>query len=173
MEGLDEYALFMLDPTGHVVTWNSGAERIMAYRSEEILGRHFSVFYPAEIWDRREPERVLEIGAAEGRLEEEGWRVRKDGSLFWASVVVTALHDDSGKLVGFANMTRDMTVQRAAENALREAEERMRSVVNHVVDGIITIDEKGSVQSFNPAAEKIFGYPAAGSRGLQRQHAHA
>jgi len=160
MDGVKDYAILMLDPTGHVVTWNTWAEHIKGYRAAEAIGKHFSLFYPAEDVAGRKPERELEIAAAEGRLEDDGWRVRKDGSRFWANVVITALRNDAGELMGFAEVIRDVTERRAGEDALREAEERMRSVVNHVIDGIITIDERGMVESFNPAAEKIFGYPA-------------
>jgi PAS domain S-box-containing protein len=160
VDAVKDYAIFMLDPTGLVVTWNTGAEHIKGYRAAEAIGKHFSLFYPAEDVASGKPERELEIAAAEGRLEENGWRVRKDGSRFWANVVVTALHNEAGELIGFAKVIRDMTERRAGEDALRESEERMRSVVNHVIDGIITIDERGLVESFNPAAEKTFGYPA-------------
>src|SRR5208337_1746251 len=158
--GVKDYAILMLDPTGHVVTWNTWAEHIKGYRAAEAIGKHFSLFYPAEDVAGGKPERELEIAAAEGRLEDDGWRVRKDGSRFWANVVISALRNDAGELTGFAEVVRDMTERRAGEDALREAEERMRSVVNHVIDGIITINERGMVESFNPAAEKIFGYPA-------------
>ncbi len=160
VDGVKDHAIFMLDPTGHVVTWNTCAEHIKDYRAAEAIGKHFSLFYPAEDVAGGKPERELEIAAAEGRVEDDGWRVRKDGSRFWANVVISALRNDAGELTGFAEVVRDMTERRAGEDALREAEERMRSVVNHVIDGIITIDERGIVESFNPAAEKIFGYPA-------------
>jgi len=160
VDGVKDHAIFMLDPTGHVVTWNTCAEHIKDYRAAEAIGKHFSLFYPAEDVAGGKPERELEIAAAEGRVEDDGWRVRKDGSRFWANVVISALRNDAGELTGFAEVVRDMTERRAGEDALREAEERMRSVVNHVIDGIITIDERGMVESFNPAAEKIFSYPA-------------
>src|SRR5208283_1444907 len=150
----------MLDPTGLVVTWNTGAEHIKGYRAAEAIGKHFSLFHTPEDVASGKPERELEIAAAGGRLEDDGCRVRKDGSRFWANVVITAVRNDAGELMGFVNVIRDITNQRASDYALREAEERMRSVVNHVIDGIITIDERGIVESFNPAAEKTFGYPA-------------
>ncbi len=160
VDGVKDYAIFMLDPTGQVVTWNTGAEHIKGYRAAEAIGKHFSLFYTPEDVASGKPERALEIAAAEGRLEDDGCRVRKDGSRFWANVVITAVRNDAGELMGFVKVIRDMTKQRASEYALREAEERMRSVVNHIIDGIITIDERGMVESFNPAAEKTFGYPA-------------
>jgi len=160
VDAVKDYAIFMLDPTGLVVTWNTGAEDIKGYRAAEAIGKHFSLFYTPEDVASGKPERELEIAAAEGRLEDDGCRVRKDGSRFWVNVVITAFRNDAGELMGFVQVIRDMTEQRARDYALREAEERMRSVVNHVIDGIITIDERGLVESFNPAAEKTFGYPA-------------
>ena len=113
VEGVTDYAIFMLDVDGRVITWNAGAERIKGYRSDEIIGQHFSTFYPAS--SRELPARELEVAAAEGRYEDEGWRLRKDGSMFWASVVITALHDRSGRLSGFAKITRDLTRRRKQE----------------------------------------------------------
>jgi PAS domain S-box-containing protein len=110
-----DYAIFALDPTGHVASWNEGARRIKGYEPEEIIGRHFSVFYPPEKIAEHFPEYELEVAAREGRFEDEGWRVRKDGTMFWANVVITALHDDTGRLVGFAKVTRDLTERREAQ----------------------------------------------------------
>jgi PAS domain S-box-containing protein len=115
VEGVRDYAIYMLDPDGRVVSWNDGARRLKGYTSDEVIGRHFSVFYPEEDTRTGRPERELEIARAEGRYEEEGWRVRKDGSRFWANVVVTALRDESGELRGFAKITRDLTRRRQAE----------------------------------------------------------
>jgi PAS domain S-box-containing protein len=109
VEGVGDYAIFMLDPTGHIVSWNLGAQRAKGYSAEEIIGQHFSVFYPREAVESNHPQHELEIAAAEGRYEEEGIRIRKDGSTFWANVVITAIRDASGKLVGFAKVTRDVT----------------------------------------------------------------
>lgn len=120
-----DYAIFMLDPSGYVLTWNEGAQRIKGYSASEIIGRHFSVFYPDEEARSRKPDWELEIAKREGRYEEEGWRVRKDGTRFWASVVITALRDETGRLRGFGKVTRDLTDKHAAEqrlNAERDAE---------------------------------------------------
>jgi len=113
--GVKDYAILMLDPEGRVASWNVGAERIKGYHAEEILGKHFSVFYPAEEVERGKPHFELKVAAREGRIEDEGWRVRKDGSQFWANVVITALRDERGRLRGFGKVTRDMTERRRAE----------------------------------------------------------
>jgi PAS domain S-box-containing protein len=115
-----DYAIFALDPTGHVLSWNLGAERIKGYAAHEIIGRHFSTFYPREAAESGFPQYELEEATRVGRFEDEGWRVRKDGSQFWANVVITALRDDDGRLVGFAKVTRDLTERRAAEEQNRK-----------------------------------------------------
>jgi PAS domain S-box-containing protein len=115
VESVRDYAIFALDPAGHVLTWNEGAQRLKGYRADEIIGRHFSTFYPAEDIAAGKPAWELEVATRDGRYEEEGWRIRKDGSLFWANVVITALRDNTGELVGFAKVTRDLTERRAAE----------------------------------------------------------
>jgi PAS domain S-box-containing protein len=120
VESVRDYAIFALDSTGHVISWNPGAQRFKGYEAHEILGKHFSIFYPPA--DQWKPAKELEIATAEGRFEEEGWRLRKDGSQFWASVVITALRDRQGKLVGFAKVTRDLTERKlAAERELESA----------------------------------------------------
>jgi PAS domain S-box-containing protein len=115
VQSIRDYAIFMLDPLGRIVSWNTGAARLKGYTANEIIGKHFSVFYPQEDLDARKPERELEVASKVGRLEDEGWRLRKDGSRFWANVVITALRDESGTLVGFAKVTRDLTERRAAQ----------------------------------------------------------
>jgi formate hydrogenlyase transcriptional activator len=118
VEGASDYAIFMLDPEGRVATWNSGAERIKGYRAEEILGQHFSKFYPQESVERGKPQHELEVAAVEGRFEDEGWRIRKDGSRFWANVIITALRGKDGQLKGFSKVTRDFTERKSAEESL-------------------------------------------------------
>jgi formate hydrogenlyase transcriptional activator len=118
IEGAQDYAIFMLDPEGRITSWNPGAERINGYTGEEILGKHFSIFYLQDDLDRGKPENELRIARTEGRYEEEGWRLRKDGERFWASVIITALHDKDGKLLGFSKVTRDFTDRKRAEEAL-------------------------------------------------------
>ncbi|HUG39393.1 MAG TPA: PAS domain-containing sensor histidine kinase [Longimicrobiales bacterium] len=112
---VQDYAIFVLDTTGHILTWNAGAERLKGYTAEEIIGRHFSTFYTPDALDRAHPQHELRVAEAEGRYEEEGWRIRKDGTRFWANVVITALRNDAGELVGFAKVTRDLTDRRAAQ----------------------------------------------------------
>jgi PAS domain S-box-containing protein len=114
-----DYAIFLLDPEGHITTWNAGAQRIKGYAPEEIIGRHFSAFYPEEDKLDQKPERELEIAKQYGSVEDEGWRLRKDGTRFWANVVITAVHDEHGKLRGFAKVTRDMTERKRAEEMQR------------------------------------------------------
>src|SRR5688572_17361300 len=154
-----DYALFILDPTGRIMSWNAGAQRIKGYEPEEIIGRHFSVFYTPDAVARRWPEEELRIATREGRFEDEGWRVRKDGSRFWANVVITALRDTDGKLLGFSKITRDLSERKRHEEALRETEERLRLLVEGVVDyAIYMIDPDGIITSWNVGAERIKGY---------------
>src|SRR2546423_1519953 len=115
IEAVRDYAIFLLDPAGYIATWNAGAERLKGYSADEIIGQHFSVFYPKEAIEIGHPQRELQIATAEGRFEEEGWRIRKDGTAFWANVIITAVKDESGELIGFAKVTRDLTERKNAE----------------------------------------------------------
>ena len=156
-----DYAILMLDPAGRMMSWNPGAERIKGYGAEEIIGRSFSAFYPPEEVARSEPSRHLADAAAAGHLEYEGWRVRKDGSRFWADVVLTALFDGTGALLGFGKVTHDATERFSAKQALRESEEHFALMVASVRDyAILTLDPAGRVMSWNAGAERIKGYAA-------------
>jgi len=147
VESVRDYAIFALDPTGRVLTWNAGAQRFKGYRANEIIGQHFSVFYGAEERAAGKPERELRVAAAEGRVEDEGWRIRKDGTRFWANVIITALRDTDGTLLGFAKVTRDLTERQAlqaraiedarrlaAEETAREAAERRTEDLRQVLE---------------------------------------
>lgn len=141
VEKVNDYAIFMLDPDGHIVSWNQGAERIKGYRVEEIVGEHFSRFYTTEDVENGKPDMELRVAAKDGRYEEDGWRVRKDGSLFFANVLITALRNEEGQLRGFSKVTRDITKRRQIEEALRLAEEQLRQsqkleAVGHLAGGI-------------------------------------
>ncbi len=172
VEGVKDYAIFMLDVNGRVTTWNSGAERLKGYTGDEIIGRDFSVFYPEEERQAGHPKRLLETAMRDGRYEEENWRVRKDGTRFWASVIITAIRNESGTLIGFAKVTRDLSERRLAEEqreaerheaerVLRESEEKFRLLVAEVRDyAIFFLDLEGHVMTWNAGAERIKGYRA-------------
>jgi PAS domain S-box-containing protein len=159
VEGVVDYAIYMLDLNGAVVNWNRGAERLKGYRSEEIVGRHFSTFYTPEDRASGLPARALETALNEGRFENEGWRVRKDGSRFWALAVIDAIHDDDGRLIGYAKITRDISQRKAAEDALADSERQFRLLVSGVVDyALYMLDPNGIVSSWNAGAQHIKGY---------------
>jgi PAS domain S-box-containing protein len=192
VEGTKDYAIFMLDTEGRVATWNAGAERLKGYSAGEIIGKHFSTFYPPDAIERGWPAEELRRAVADGRIEDEGWRVRKDGSRFWANVVITALRDETGTLRGFGKVTRDLTERRAAEEsarrlaseeaARRAAEagaeearraqheerrqrEQLRVTLASIGDAVITTDGDGRVDFLNPVAEALTGWTAQEARG--------
>ena len=158
IDGARGHAIYMLDPAGRVTIWNKGAERLKGWTEGEVVGRHTALFYPADAIAAGTPDADLAIASAEGRLDKEDWRVRKDGSEFLASVAITALHDDSGALRGFAKIVSDVTDQRATERALRSSESHLRSILRTVPDAMIVIDERGAILSFSAAAQRLFGY---------------
>ncbi len=161
VDAITDYAIYMLDADGHVSSWNPGAERFKGYTADEIMGEHFSRFYTDEERAAGIPELALATAASEGRFEREGWRVRKDGGRFWAHVIIDAIRDRSGNLVGFAKVTRDLTERKAAEESLRRSEEQFRLLVQGVTDyAIYMLDRSGKVSSWNAGAERIKGYRA-------------
>jgi len=161
VQSVTDYAIYMLDPEGRVTSWNAGARRFKGYEAEEIIGEHFSRFYTPEEREKEIPRIALETAKREGRFEIEGWRVRKDGSRFWANVVIDPIRDPGGNLVGFAKVTRDLTERRAAEEELRRSEERFRLLVQSVTDyAIYMLNTEGRVSSWNPGAERFKGYKA-------------
>jgi PAS domain S-box-containing protein len=158
-EQVRDYALFLLDPTGHVMSWNLGAKLAKGYEAHEIIGQYFGVFYTPDANARQWPAFELAEATREGRFEDEGWRVRKDGSRFWANVVITALRDAGGRLVAFSKITRDLTERRRQEEDLRQSEERFRLLVEGVVDyAVYMLDPNGMVTSWNAGAQRIKGY---------------
>jgi PAS domain S-box-containing protein len=184
IEGTQDYAILMLDPEGRVASWNPGAERIKGYRPDEIVGQHFSRFYTKEAVDSGWPAHELDVARKQGRFEDEGWRVRKDGSRFcWANVIITALRDDAGNLRGFSKITRDLTERRKAEEALRQANteleqrvqdrtaalhderELLRVTLASIGDAVITTDTAGRVTFLNSVAESLTGWTEEQARG--------
>lgn len=154
-----DYAIIALDAHGRVESWNAGAERVKGYAAREVLGRSFAMFYTGEDQQSGLPQRLLDQARERGRVEHEGWRVRKDGARFWADVVITALRDEGGEVVGYAKVTRDLTEQHLLQATLRESEARFRTLVEQVVDyAIIALDEHGRVQTWNAGAHRLKGY---------------
>ena len=158
VESVRDYAIFQLDVDGRIRTWNSAAERMKGYRPEEIVGRHFSSFYPPEDVANGKPERELKVASETGRCEDDGWRLRKDGSRFWANVTITPIRDRAGTLLGFAKITRDLTDRRNVEEALRRSEQHARMLFEFSPDAILVCDPKGLVQEVNARVETLFGY---------------
>jgi PAS domain S-box-containing protein len=172
VDAVADYAIFLLDREGRILTWNAGARRIKGYRADEIVGQHFSVFYTEEDRANEHPAHELEIAERDGHYEEEGWRIRRDGSRFWANVIITALFDDRGRLVGFGKVTRDLTARRLGEEQLRARSAELTTaaaelaqfqmLVSHIRDyAIFLLDAGGYVRTWNAGAELIKGYSEA------------
>jgi PAS domain S-box-containing protein len=159
VEAVVDYAIYMLDPTGHIVSWNAGAQRFKGYAADEILGRHFSLLYTEEDRLAGIPATALRTAAATGKFETEGWRVRKDGSRFWAHVVIDPIRAPDGRLLGFAKITRDLSERRAAQQSLADSQEEFRLLLESVIDyAIFMLDREGRVVSWNAGARRIKGY---------------
>ena len=159
VDAITDYAIYMLDRTGRVASWNPGAQRFKGYQPGEIIGQHFSRFYTPGDQAAGLPARALTMAEHEGRFENEGWRVRKDGSRFWAHVVIDPIRSPEGELIGFAKITRDLTERREAEEALRRTQEQFRLLVEGVTDyAIYMLDEAGAVTNWNSGAQRIKGY---------------
>ncbi|AHE53577.1 hypothetical protein NX02_09280 [Sphingomonas sanxanigenens DSM 19645 = NX02] len=165
IDGAQGYAIYMLDPEGRVTIWNEGAERLKGWSEQEAIGQHCSIFYPADAVQAGKPEADLERAREQGKVEEEDWRLRKDGSEFLAHISITALRDGSGALRGFGKVVRDATDERAAESAHKASASHLRSILSTVPDAMIVIDEHGIILSFSAAAERLFGFSEAEIRG--------
>ena len=159
VEAITDYAIYMLDPHGIVSSWNAGAQRFKGYAPDEIIGRHFSTFYTEADQAAGVPSRALETATREGRFEAEGWRVRKDGGRFWASIIIDPIRDEAGELIGFAKITRDLSERKLAQQTLQQSEERFRLLIQGVSDyAIYMLDPEGYVTNWNAGAERIKGY---------------
>ncbi len=158
IDGAIDHAIYMINPQGIVTIWNKGAERLKGWTEQEAVGRHTSMFYPADLVADGKPDEDLRLARENGKYEEENWRVRKDGTEYLSSVLITALYDKDGTLRGFGKVLRDVTESRAAESALRSNASHLRSILSTVPDAMIVIDERGGIVSFSAVAERLFGF---------------
>jgi PAS domain S-box-containing protein len=156
---IEDYAIVLLDEQGNVESWNKGAEKIKGYRAEEILGRNFEIFYTPEDKASGLPNRLISEAARKEKVSQEGWRVRKDGTLFWGSVLITAIHDESGRVIGFTKIIRDLTAAKLSKDSLKESEDRYSKMISEISDyAIILLDNDGNIENWNKGAERIKGY---------------
>lgn len=160
LDAVTDVGIYLLDPDGRVASWNTGAERVEGWRAEEILGRHFSVFFPRALAAAGKPQQALAMAREKGRFQDEGLRVRRDGSTFMAQVTINPLTDETGALLGYAKVTQDISARVAADESLKAREAHLRSILETVPDAMIVIDEGARIQSFSAAAERLFGYRA-------------
>lgn len=159
VQEVKDYAIYLLDPDGRILSWNQGGEAILGYGPEEIRGQSFAIFYTPEDRAAGKPQQEMRIASREGRHEDESWRVRKDGSRFWGNEVITAIHDQTGQPYGYVKIIRDLSGRKRMEDELRKSEERYRRVVEGVTDyAIFTLDPQRRVTSWNQAAQRIIGY---------------
>ncbi len=166
VNSVQEYAIFLLDKEGKVASWNSGAQRIKGYNLEEIIGQHFSIFYPPEEAMKREPQRILKMAEQLGTVEEEGWRLRKCGRKYWAHVTVSAIRDSQGELIGYGKVLRDLTEKKLFEDRLRDSEKQKAAILETSMDCVISMDHLGYIIDFNAAAERTFLYKREEVLGL-------
>lgn len=161
IDEIQDYAIILMDKNGIILNWNKGAEKIKLYKEEEIVGKHFSIFYLQEDLDRKLPFTLMQQASETGRALQEGWRKRKDGSLFWGSITITALHDSKHNVIGFSKVTRDLTDKKLIEDNLKKSEERYHQMIAEVQDyAIILLDADGVIQNWNAGAQSIKGYAA-------------
>ena len=158
VESVEDYAIFRLDRDGKILTWNTGAQRLKGYTADEAIGKSFEMFYPPEDRAAGKPRRLLAIAKEFGRVEDEGWRVKKSGVRFWADVVISRVDADAGEVIGYAKVTRDLTLRRAAEDALRRSEQSLSATLYSIGDGVIATDERGNVVRLNRVAEELTGW---------------
>ncbi len=158
ISAVKDYAIMVIDPKGLVLTWNEGAERLTGYTAQEIIGTHFSKFYPSDLIVQQHPDQALAIAAGHGSYEEENWRVRKDGSQFWASVIITPIYDEQNTLIGFAKISRDLSERKTIEEVLRKSDECTRAILDRAYGAFIAMNKKGQITNWNKSAETIFGW---------------